>query len=313
LRPSRLASPAPQDEEGWSISPESQDEHAPAKINLALHVTGRRGDGYHLLDTLVVFAEFGDKISARRSEVDRFELTGRFAHAIAGGDNLVLQSRDLLRKIGGGGMQPVSIRLEKNLPIASGLGGGSSDAAATLKALARLWGLDIQSDDLARDALSLGADLPMCLAARSLIARGIGEEIAPVGGLPPLSLVLVNPGVAVSTPEIFRTLERRDSPPLQELPPRPGLDELVGWLTASRNDLEPAAIAIAPQIADALGALRRSGAALARMSGSGATCFGLYATEAEAARAARQIAAARPGWFVEATRTMEKANAYAAA
>lgn len=286
--------------------PDTVSEHAPAKVNLALHVTGRREDGYHLLDTLVSFTEAGDHIRAAPAEGDSFTLSGPYAAAVpADGSNLAVRARDLLRGVAGGRAFPVAVALEKNLPAASGIGGGSSDAAATLRALARLWGLSFSTDALARIALPLGADLPMCVAARPLIAQGIGEALAPVAGLPALDMVLVNPRVAVATPSVFRALENRANPPLAPLPPRPDFSALVDWLAAARNDLEAPGVAVAPEIRTVLAALRESGAALARMSGSGATCFGLYPSPQDAARAAGAIAAARPAWYVCATRTIE--------
>lgn len=281
-------------------------EDAPAKVNLALHVTGRRRDGYHLIDTLVAFAETGDRIDVRPAEEDSFAVRGPFAADVpAGPGNLVVAARDLLRGIAGARTFPVSIRLEKNLPVASGVGGGSSDAAAALRALARLWGLRLSPAGLAPAALALGADLPMCLAARTLLARGIGEALAPASGLPRLDLVLVNPGVAVATPAVFRALESRSNPPLAALPVRPDFTAILDWLAAARNDLEAPAVAIAPEIRTAIETLRDSGAALARMSGSGATCFGLYASPQDATRAAAAIAAGQPSWYVRATRTLE--------
>ena len=281
-------------------------EHAPAKVNLALHVTGRRADGYHLLDTLVVFTEAGDRVHVRPAAKDGFAVSGPFAAGVpADGANLVLMARDLLRGIAGGRAFPVAIELEKNLPVASGIGGGSSDAAATLRALSLLWGLSLSPETLAGAALPLGADLPMCLAGQTLVARGIGEALAPVRGLPRLAMVLVNPGVAVATPSVFRALASRDSPPLPPLPARPDFAAFAAWLASARNDLETPAAAITPELAPALAALRDTGAALARMSGSGATCFGLYPHHEDAARAAVAIAAARPSWYVEATQTLE--------
>lgn len=285
--------------------PDTVSEHAPAKVNLALHVTGRREDGYHLLDTLVAFTEAGDHIRAAPAEGDSFTLSGPYAAAIpADGANLAIRARDLLRGVAGGQAFPVAIGLEKNLPAASGIGGGSSDAAATLRALARLWGLSLSTGDLARIALPLGADLPMCVAARPLVAQGIGEALAPVSGLPALDMVLVNPGLAVATPSVFRALENRANQPLALLPLPPDFSALVDWLAAARNDLEAPAVTVAPAIATVLAALRESGAALARMSGSGATCFGLYPSRHDAAQAANAIAAACPAWYVQATRTI---------
>ncbi len=280
-------------------------ENAPAKVNLALHVTGQRADGYHLLDTLVVFTATGDRIRIAPSDSDGFTVSGPFAAAVPmDGSNLVVKARDLMRGIAGERAFPVTIELEKNLPAAAGIGGGSSDAAATLRALNRLWRLALPTASLAQAALPLGADLPMCVSAGSLLARGIGEALTPVAGLPELEMVLVNPGVAVATPAAFRGLRNRCNPPLSDLPRRPGFAAFVDWLAAARNDLQTPALAVAPEIAGALAALHDSGAAFARMSGSGATCFGLYPSRHDAARAAAAIAASRPSWYVQSTRTI---------
>ncbi|TIS55474.1 MAG: 4-(cytidine 5'-diphospho)-2-C-methyl-D-erythritol kinase, partial [Mesorhizobium sp.] len=247
---------------------------APAKINLALHVTGRRADGYHLLDSLAVFTRFGDRLQIEPAERDAFSVSGPFAAGVpVDADNLVMKARDALRREAG--LQrtpPVAIRLEKNLPIASGVGGGSSDAAATLNGLSQLWKLGIDEAGLARIGLTLGADLPMCLEAKPLVARGIGDELSPLAGFPALALVLVNPGVAVSTPEVFKALARRDNEALP-LPKRLDFHGIRNWLETTRNDLEPAARSIQPAIGEALKALKKADAAFARMSGSGATCF----------------------------------------
>lgn len=276
--------------------------HAPAKINLALHVTRRRADGYHLLESLAVFTRHGDSITVSASRNDSFVVSGRFADAVPDDDgNLVLKARDRLRDGGTPSCGPVAITLEKKLPAASGIGGGSSDAAATLASLARLWA--IADDRVAVAARRLGADVPMCLAARPLMARGIGHEIQEIHAFPALWMVLVNPGVPVSTSDVFRALSCRDNPPLAPLPHRLDLYSVLSWLAATRNDLETPAVTIAPPIVGALSALRRNGAAFARMSGSGATCFGIFATEAAAARAAMAIGAAEPSWFVVSTRT----------
>ncbi|WP_019169855.1 4-(cytidine 5'-diphospho)-2-C-methyl-D-erythritol kinase [Pseudaminobacter salicylatoxidans] len=276
-------------------------EHAPAKINLALHVTGRRADGYHLLESLAVFTEFGDSVSVAPAAEDSFSVTGPFAaHLPLNGDNLVVRARDALRALAPYTATPVAISLEKNLPIASGIGGGSSDAAATLRALARHWHIEA---DLAVLALTLGADVPMCLAAKSLVARGIGEVLEAVT-LPPLPLVLVNPGVAVSTPDVFHALERRDNPPLPPLPARMDAEAMANWLRTARNDLEAPARALAPVIGDVLERLKQAGTPFARMSGSGATCFGLFDSNEAAAHAATTLRKDQPDWFIAATTSM---------
>jgi 4-diphosphocytidyl-2-C-methyl-D-erythritol kinase len=277
---------------------------APAKINLALHVTGRRPDGYHLIETLVAFTRFGDRLTIAEADRDGFAVSGPFAAAVpADGDNLVVKAVAALRAHAGGG-PPVSITLEKNLPVASGIGGGSSDAATAMRALVDLWRLDIDAAELSRIGLTLGADLPMCLAARPLIARGVGEAISEVHGFPPVGTVLVNPGKAVATADIFAALERRDGSPLPPLPRHLDFHALCNWLETTRNDLEAPASRQEPSIDAALKALRKAGAHFVRMSGSGATCYGLFESGNLAKRAAASIRARQPGWFVAATRFM---------
>ncbi|UDL91760.1 4-(cytidine 5'-diphospho)-2-C-methyl-D-erythritol kinase [Mesorhizobium sp. PAMC28654] len=279
---------------------------AHAKVNLALHVTGRRDDGYHRIESLAVFTRFGDRIETELADSDTFSVSGRYASAVPlDGSNLVLQARDALRKEAGLQDTPsVAIRLEKNLPVAAGIGGGSSDAAAVLRGLIQIWNLDIDNAVLARIGLALGADVPMCLAAKPLIARGIGEELSMVPDFSSLGLVLVNPGTAVSTAEVFQALARRDN---EGLPPLPRVLDFHGvrnWLEITRNDLEPAALAMQPAIGRALSQLNRAGAGFARMSGSGATCFGLFETGNVAKRAAAEIRGRQPDWFVAATRSL---------
>ena len=254
-----------------------------------------------------MFTRFGDRLEIELAENDAFSVSGPFAPGVPiDGDNLVIKARDALRREAGAQQTPsVAIRLEKNLPVASGVGGGSSDAAAALNGLSRLWELDIQEAGLARIGLPLGADLPMCLKARPLIARGIGHELSPLTEFPALALVLVNPGVAVSTPEVFKALSKPDNEALPPLPGRLDFHSIRNWLDTTRNDLEPAARAIQPAIGDALKALKKAGAGFARMSGSGATCFGLFETGNVAKRAAIEIRGRHPGWFVAATRSME--------
>jgi len=276
-------------------SPATAEAFAPAKVNLCLHVTGRRADGYHLIDSLVVFADVGDRVTVRASETTGLRVTGpRAGEVPRDGHNLVLRAAALHDP-------PVAaaITLDKRLPVAAGLGGGSADAAACLLALSRLSGRalpDVAS--LAR----LGADLPVCVAGHPARMQGIGERIARLAGLPPFRLVLVHPGAAVATGAVYAALARHDNSPMPDpLPSWPDAAALAGWLAGQRNDLEPPARAHAPAIDDALAALAACpGCLLARMSGSGATCFGLFAEAPAARAAAAQIAAARPDWWVAA-------------
>lgn len=260
---------------------------APAKINLSLHVTGRRADGYHLLDSLVVFAAFGDKIQIHPGPLS-LTITGPFASGLAtADDNLCLQAARLAGGIG-------AITLHKNLPVASGIGGGSADAAAVLRGF----------DAYPAQPEVLGADVPVCLAGRPVRMRGLGEILDPIPTLPELALVLVNPGKGLSTPQVFRALASRDNAPMpDQLPDFPDTSTLIDFLRECRNDLEAPAITLMPEIATCLEALRDQGALLARMSGSGATCFGIFPDMASANRAAEIMAdAARgQGWWVVAT------------
>lgn len=283
---------------------------APAKINLALHVTGQRADGYHLIESLVVFTHLGDQVSVELADRDGFALEGPEAGALSSEDasgNLVVRARDNLRdaaRRSGIKAAPVQIRLDKRLPVASGMGGGSADAAATLKTLCRIWGFEPEPEILSAIALSLGADVPMCLSGKPLIARGIGERLDPVELGFGLDLVIVNPRIGVSTPAVFAKLQRRDNAPLPAPEGLANKNRFVDWLSQTRNDLEPAAMQLVPDIADCLSVLRNAGAQFARMSGSGASCFGLYPSTEAAQDAAEQLRAAKPGWFVEATRTL---------
>lgn len=282
---------------------------APAKINLALHITGQRPDGYHLIDSLVVFAELGDQISVQLTDKDAFYLDGPEAAALSNetaSSNLVVRAREALRdtaRRSGIELPPVDIRLDKRLPVASGIGGGSADAAATIKALCQLWDYRPGSEALSKLGLDLGADVPMCLDGRALIARGIGEALNPVELGFDLDLVLVNPRVGVSTPAVFSALEHRENAPL---PAPDGLgdkDRFLEWLRAARNDLQPPAQGMVPAISDCLSALHDAGARLARMSGSGASCFGVFDSAEAAKAAATSLKHKKPDWFIAATRT----------
>jgi 4-diphosphocytidyl-2-C-methyl-D-erythritol kinase len=291
------------------VLPVSIARDAPAKVNLALHVTGRRSDGYHELESLVAFTRFADRISVALDGSDSIVLSGRFAGSVpTDGGNLVARARDLLRAALPHG-DPVSITLDKNLPVASGVGGGSADAAATLLALARLWGMPAR-EVLVRIAGELGADVPMCLAARPLVARGIGHDVEPIENFPALALVLVNPGVAVSTPDVFRCMVSRENPTLPPLPENPDFGAVISWLGATRNDLQAAATILAPVIRSVLDALQACGASFVRMSGSGATCFGIFDTENAASRAAATIGRQQPSWFVVSTRSTASGESF---
>jgi 4-diphosphocytidyl-2-C-methyl-D-erythritol kinase len=267
-------------------------EVAPAKINLALHVTGQRGDGYHLLDSLVIFAGVGDRVTVAAADDLTLQIAGPFGAGLSVDDNLVLRAARAFRAARGS-----LITLEKTLPLSSGIGGGSADAAAALRALAALWGVALPS---AAEVLAIGADVPVCLAGRPARMTGIGEGVVALPALPSAWLVLVNPGVGISTPAVFKALARKENAPLpRDVPRLKTAADLGAWLMMLRNDLEAPAMAHLPVIATVKAALSaQQGCLMARMSGSGATCFGLFADPLTAAAAARAIRATYPGWWV---------------
>ena len=276
---------------------------APAKLNLYLHVLGRRADGYHLLDSLVAFAAPADEITAEAAPSLSLALRGPYAAALrdAPSDNLVWHAAERLAAAAG---RPAAVKLTltKNLPVASGIGGGSSDAAATLKALAALWRLEPGVADLAAIAQTLGADVPVCLAARAAWLGGVGATVELVAGLPPVTALLVNPGIALSTPAVFKARHCAFSAPARFAMPADAA-ALAALLAARRNDLSDAAIALVPAIGDVLERLASlEGALIARMSGSGSTCFALFAAADAATAAAARLRAERPGWWVAAGR-----------
>ncbi|WP_136660410.1 4-(cytidine 5'-diphospho)-2-C-methyl-D-erythritol kinase [Nitratireductor sp. XY-223] len=282
-------------------------ETARAKINLALHVTGRRPDGYHLIDSLVAFAELGDVLTFSSSDHDSLAISGIFAEELGSeDDNLVFKARTRLRDAAaerGLPAPPAAIHLEKNLPIASGIGGGSADAAACLRGLARMWGLSQADIDLAPIAAGLGADVPMCLVSRPLLARGVGDEITAIDGLPAMPVVLVNPLEAVSTPEVFGALDNKNNDQL-DFPEVPtDLAGTVGSLAATRNDLEAPAARIAPVVDEVRAALADCNPLFARMSGSGATFFGIFHDPVEARLAGDVLRDKYPHWWVRSTVT----------
>ncbi len=273
-------------------------EQAYAKINLTLRVTGRRADGFHELESLVAFADLGDVLMLEPGSAASVDVSGPFAGAAgAQSDNLVLKAAQALGASGG------HFKLTKNIPVAAGLGGGSADAAAALRALARANKISIDDDPRLMDAArKVGADVPVCLDPRPRVMRGVGEILSPPVTMPKLAAVLVNPGVSVATKDVFAKLDlgKCGKMPIEDIPAERAA--FVAMLAKRTNDLTLAALEVAPVIADVLGALSKSaGNLLARMSGSGATCFGVYASASEAEAAARQLSAAQAKWWVRAT------------
>ena len=266
---------------------------APAKINLTLHVTGRRDDGYHLLDSLVMFADKGDKISVEAADEMSLQVEGRMSEGVPVDEsNLMVRAARLMDA-------PVAMRVKKNLPNAAGLGGGSSDAAAVLKAISRMTGQPIPES-----AITLGADVPVCLMGRAARMSGIGDKLESVSGMPMLNAVLVNPGRPVPTKLVFERLTCKENPPMpEELPSGLSAAELTQWLGSMRNDLEAPAMKAEPVIAQVFETLSKTpGCLLTRMSGSGGTCLGIYKDRETANSAAGRLKEQNPAWWVSAVR-----------
>ncbi|MGE0095678.1 MAG: 4-(cytidine 5'-diphospho)-2-C-methyl-D-erythritol kinase [Alphaproteobacteria bacterium] len=278
---------------------------AAAKLNLYLHVTGKRTDGYHLLDSLAVFASRHDVVEVSAADGLSLSVDGPFApalHAAMEGDNIMLRAARALAEAAK--IAPrASIRLTKNLPVAAGIGGGSADAAATLGLLSRLWNIKLDEQAMAALALSLGADVPVCRFGRAAFMGGVGEKLDAAPALPPVAVVLVNPKIPLATKDVFRARDQAFSQPGRFDAAPADAAALAALLRERKNDLEAPAIRLVPMVGAVLSALeRQKGCLLARMSGSGATCFGLFADEAGAREAAAAIRHAEPGWWTDAAR-----------
>ena len=271
----------------------ARQEVARAKVNLYLRVTGRRDDGYHTLDSLAVFADAKDIVTAGHGEALTLDVTGREAGALtAEADNLVLRAA---RALAAATERPAraALTLTKLLPVASGIGGGSADAAATLRVLDVLWGTGLGTPGLEAVAATLGADVPVCVASRPARMRGTGEILSPAPALPACGLLLANPRIALPTPQVFGARRGPFSPPAEMPAQLPDAAALAAWLRPLGNDLQDAALTLCAEIAEVLSAIAaRPGCLLARMSGSGATCFGIFATSAQAQAAAKALPAA---------------------
>ncbi|CAM1640000.1 4-(cytidine 5'-diphospho)-2-C-methyl-D-erythritol kinase [Bartonella apihabitans] len=285
----------------------------PIKINLALHVVGERNDGYHLLDSLVCFSFEGDVLSYKPAKTNSFSIIGPQSVAFTvDADNLVSRARDVFVKKFPSKSEPCQFILEKNLPVASGIGGGSGDAAGVFALLKQQWQIEASDQELFELGLSLGADVPMCLSAffnrQSIRVSGIGEKLQPVDCCR-IPMVLVNHGQSISTPEIFKLLGNRKSAALDiDVSNLSNLHSLVNELNKTHNDLYECARLLAPELDNVLGILDENGALLSRMSGSGATCFGIYENIKKAEEAARKIKSQKPDWFVKAVETTGKIN-----
>lgn len=262
----------------------TSEAFAPAKINLTLHVTGQRDDGYHLLDSLVMFADIGDRLTFSPAPALTLHVDGPFAQGVPTDQrNSVMQAASLA-----GAYQ--AITLAKNLPHGAGIGGGSSDAAAVFRHF-----------QITEGAAKLGADVPVCLLAKAQRMQGIGEVLTPLPDMPSCAAVLVNPGVHIPTPQVFKALKNKANPAMPPaLPALNASGDLISWLRLMRNDLEPPALSVSPVINDVLTALANH-SALVRMSGSGATCFALFEARDQADQVAARLAQAHPNWWVRPT------------
>lgn len=274
---------------------------APAKINLFLHITGKREDGYHLLQSAMIFVDVGDDLEFSRHDGLFLDVEGPFAGDMPDPhENLVCKAAQLLAaeyKMAASGQ----VTLTKKLPVASGIAGGSSDAAMALKGFARLWGLPDEQNRLQKIAQKLGADVPACLYRQPVWAEGTGEKITRLPDMPEMHFVLANPMVPTPTPEVFRRFRNKFSPPLQFSGRRKSASEWVADLKIYRNDLTDAALEVTPHIKDVLEALRQTpGCHFARLSGSGATCFGVYDHPETAMAAVHLIRQRQPRWWVVA-------------
>jgi 4-diphosphocytidyl-2-C-methyl-D-erythritol kinase len=281
---------------------------APAKLNLFLHVGAPGADRYHPLCSLMVFADIGDRLAIAPADALGIRVHGAFAHDLAGeGDNLVLRAARALLAHARGPQPPFAFTLDKALPVASGLGGGSSDAGAALRLLREALDLKLNDPGLEAVAATLGADGAACLWGRPVLAQGRGEQLSPAPGLPPLDAVLVNPRVAVSTAQVYGGFDAAGAFGSVVPPAMPeafeSVEELAGWLATTRNDLQAPAIAAAPAIGDVLETLAgEPETLLARVSGSGGTCFALCAGDVEAETLAERLEAMRPNWWVQRCR-----------
>ena len=285
----------------------------PIKINLALHVVGERNDGYHLLDSLVCFSFEGDVLSYKPAKTNSFSIVGSQSVALpVDANNLVSRARDVFVKKFPLKAEPCQLILEKNLPVASGIGGGSGDAAGVFALLKQQWQIEASDQELFELGLTLGADVPMCLSAflnrQSIRVSGIGEKLQPVDCCR-IPMVLVNHGQAISTPEIFKLLGNKKSLPLDiNFAKLANLHSLVNELKKTHNDLYECACSLTPELDDVLEIFDENGALLSRMSGSGATCFGIYENIKRAEEVARKIKSQKPDWFVKAVETTGKIN-----
>ena len=267
---------------------------APAKINLTLRVVGRRPDGYHDLESLVAFADLADELTLEPAGTVSLDVSGQFsAQCGRRDDNLVLEAARVL------GLPAGRFVLDKRIPVAAGLGGGSADAAAALRLIAQLNGLALDDPRMAAAAEACGADVPVCLKSQPCVMRGVGDDLSPTVALPSLPALLVNPGVPLATKDMFDAFRPSVSvtEPIADVPS--SIEGLLEWLASRGNDLTDASTVLVPQIGQVLGELAvQDGCRLSRMSGSGATCFGLFETASNAREAANRLSANHRNWWI---------------
>jgi 4-diphosphocytidyl-2-C-methyl-D-erythritol kinase len=280
---------------------------APAKINLFLHITGKRDDGYHLLQSVMVFVDVGDALEFSPHDSLFLDVEGPFAADMPPPhNNLIYKAAQLLAAEYNVPMR-ARITLKKRLPVASGIAGGSSDAATALRGLARLWGLPEEKDRLRRLGEKLGADVPACIARRAVWTEGIGERVTPLLDMPAMHFILVNPMVATPTPEVFRRYREKFSPLLQFSGRRKSMQEWIADLKLYRNDLTRAAMGVTPEIRAVLEALRATpNCHFARLSGSGATCFGVFDHAQASAAAMNKLKQEHPDWWISPANLIAK-------
>jgi len=274
---------------------------APAKINLFLHVTGKRDDGYHLLESLVGFTDVADEITISPSSKFQVSFDGPFSELLDKHDNLIISAAEIIAEYAGKSLDMIDLHLTKNIPLGAGLGGGSADAAATVRGLIDYWNLEIKENDLQALLLKLGADVPVCYAGSSSIMRGIGEDIQEIEIPNNIPVLLIHPGASNSTVQIFKNYNKKFSQEIK-ITQNDFLDKdaVTSFLQKQENDLTDSAIETTPIIQNILGILsEQKGCALSRMSGSGSCCFGVFDTIEQAKNAKKNIAHHYPDWWVE--------------
>lgn len=275
---------------------------ANAKINLALHITNKMENGFHQLETIVTFAEFADEINIQKNNEIKMKIIGEQAKNLDG-KNIIIKTAEMMKKYTDSN-QGAEIILDKKLPVASGMGGGSSNAAATIMALKELWGSNIGQAKIMEIAKKLGADVPMCIIGKPLMAKGIGEKITLIENMPEFAIVAVNPQKKLESKKVFENLKKINNPPLEKIPKTENMGEWIEWLKNCRNDMTDAASKLMPEIKKCLKIIESTEPKITRMTGAGATCFGLYTSIEDAQNAQEKIKMKHPNWWVKSGKTI---------